>query len=156
MNTVEIRPPGDRQLNKKPPEMLSIWIVDRAPNAAEHVGSLLRNAGLRVRTRHVPNGASLAQALAGDRPDLLICPESGGPVSLEEAVEQTKVCQPPIPVVALGEAPDAPRMAHALALGAVQLIDGATGELLAVIALRELARTQEAQQHMALGQEIGG
>ncbi|MES1994254.1 MAG: EAL domain-containing protein [Pseudomonadota bacterium] len=135
------------------PALLSVWIVDRAPNAAESVGSLLRNAGLRVRTRHLPDSASLAQALTSDRPDVLICPEANGPVSLEDAVARAMSCQPPIPVIALGDSPDSSRMAAALALGAAHLVDHGGGALLAAVALREVTLTQAAQQRLILEQE---
>lgn len=140
-------------MNVPAPALLSVWIVDRAPNAAENVGSLLRNAGLRVRTRHLPDSVGLAQALTTDRPDVLVCPESNGPVSLEDIVARAKSCQPPIPVIALGDGPDSARIAAALARGAAQLVDRGAGELLAAVALREVALTQVAQQRLALEQE---
>ena len=140
-------------MNAHAPALLSVWIVDRAPNAAESVGSLLRNAGLRVRTRHLPDGASLAQALTSDRPDVLICPEANGPVSLGDAVARAMGCQPPIPVIALGDDPDSSRMAAALAQGAAQLVDRGAGTLLAAVALREVMLTQAARQRLTLEQE---
>jgi PAS domain S-box-containing protein len=135
------------------PALLSVWIVDRAPNAAESVGSLLRNAGLRVRTRHLPDNVSLVQALTSDRPDVLICPEANGPVSLEDAVARAMSYQPAIPVIALGDSPDSSRMAAALAQGAAQLVDRGAGALLAAVALREVSLTQAAQQRIILEQE---
>lgn len=140
-------------MNAHAPALLSVWIVDRAPNAAENVGSLLRNAGLRVRTRHLPDSASLAQALTSDRPDVLICPEANGPVSLDDAVARAMSCQPPIPVIALGDSPDSSRMAAALAQGAAHLVDRGGGALLAAVALREVTLTQAAQQRLILEQE---
>lgn len=147
--------PGDRQLNAHAPLLLSIWIMDRAPNAAEAVGSLLRNEGLRVRIRHLPDEMSLIQALgAEDRPDILICPEVNGPASLEETIARAKNCQPPIPVIVLGDHPDAKRMAAALAQGADHLIDRGAGNLLALVARREMTLTQAALQQLALEQEM--
>ncbi|HET7687813.1 MAG TPA: EAL domain-containing protein [Candidatus Macondimonas sp.] len=140
-------------MNAHAPALLSVWIVDHAPNAAENVGSLLRNAGLRVHTRHLPDSASLVQALTGDRPDVLICPEANGPVSLEDAVARAMSYQPPIPVIALGDNPDPSRMAAVLALGAAHLVDRGGGALLAAVALREVSLTQAAQQRLILEQE---
>lgn len=133
---------------------ISAWVVNRSPNSAEMVGSLLRNAGLRVRTRHVPDLPALNQALATDRPDLLLCPETNGPAAMQDVIARAQACEPPIPVIVGGERPDSTRIAAAIRQGAALLVDFQAGELLAAVARREIALTDVAQSRLTVSRAL--
>lgn len=133
---------------------ISAWVVNRSPNSAEMVGSLLRNAGLRVRTRHVPDLSALNQALATDRPDLLLCPETNGPVAMPDVIARAQACAPPIPVIVGGERPDSTRMAAAIRQGAACLMDFQAGELLAAVVQREIALTGIAVSRLSASEQL--
>ncbi len=140
-------------MNSESPDLVSAWVVDHSPNSTDVVGSLLRNAGVRVRTRHIADLAALNDALHGDRPDVLLCPEVNGSVPLADVIARARACEPPLPVIAGGERPDPARIAQTIRQGGAMLIDFQAGELLAAVTLRELALAEALRSHRAKGEQ---
>ncbi len=140
-------------MNRESTEFISAWVVNRSPNSADVVASLLRNAGLKVRTRHIGDLAALNEALHGDRPDVLLCPEVNGPVPLTEVIARARACDPPLSVIAGGERPDTARIAHAIRQGCAMLVDFQAGDLLAAVTMRELALAETLRDHAARGEQ---
>ncbi|HMM44386.1 MAG TPA: EAL domain-containing protein [Candidatus Macondimonas sp.] len=136
-------------MNTESPDFISAWVVDHSPNSTDVVGSLLRNAGLRVRTRHIADLTALNDALRDDRPDVLLCPEVNGSVPLPDVIARARTCDPPLPVIAGGERPDTTRIAQTIRQGAAMLIDFQAGDLLAAVTLRELERAETLRRHVA-------
>jgi len=141
-------------LNTEPPDFISAWVVDQSPNSTDVVGSLLRNAGLKVRTRHFADLAALNDALHGDRPDVLLCPEVNGSAPLMDVIARARACDPPLPVIAGGERPDNTRIAHAVRQGCALLIDFQAGDLLAAVILRERALAETLRHHAVKGGQV--
>lgn len=108
---------------------VNLLVADRSPDSAEHINSLLRNSGIKIRVIHAESSIDIKRVLDNDAPVLLLyadCDENEAP--LEEVADLTSAFN--IPLALFTDANDGERLTSALASTACFVINSQREDLL--------------------------
>lgn len=130
---------------------VNLLVTDRSPESAEHINSLLRNSGIKIRVNHAGSSADVKRSLDADAPVLILFADvDEEEASLEEISELASAFDVPLALFADMESPD--RLAHALSTTACFVINSAREDLLAE-AVNRLVRNSENEKLYASRQQ---
>ncbi|MFN2308459.1 MAG: putative bifunctional diguanylate cyclase/phosphodiesterase [Gammaproteobacteria bacterium] len=118
-------------------QILRLIIVEETQNDAEAIANLLRNAGQVVRFMYAEDTEDLEQALDQQLPDLVLCARGLEALSLEQVAALLRERALDIPVIAIGDVADEPRVIEALRAGAIDLVSFDAPEHLLLVIARE-------------------
>lgn len=122
-----------------------LLVVDRSPECAEHINSVLRNSGIKVRVSYTAKALDVKQALRQVQPFLvLFCDPDEMAASLEEISSLADEHMTPLALYCDVEAPD--RLARRLKAAACLVIHSASDALLADTVRRLMSTSQQSQQ----------
>ncbi|MDZ4728576.1 MAG: EAL domain-containing protein [Xanthomonadales bacterium] len=124
----------------------NLIVVDKTPEAADRINSLLRNSGIKIHVIHTSKFSEVKQSLDLDRPLVLIYikPESSA-ASLEEIYQLSRDYNVPLAFYANLEQPEA--LVGALKLAPCLVIDSENGKLLTDVVSHMLTRHEQGKTH---------
>ena len=121
----------------KEQQILRLVIVEETENDAEAIVNVLRSGGQAVRFMYADRRDSLEQALDQQLPDLIVCSQGLESLSLDQLtalLRERMVC---IPVIAIGDTADDPRVVEALRTGVTDLVSFDSPEHMQLVVARE-------------------
>ena len=121
----------------KEQQILRLVIVEETQNDAEAIVNVLRSAGQAVRFMYAKDQGELEQALDQQLPDLILCSHGLDALSLEQLIALLRERMLCIPVVAIGDSADEPRVVEALRTGVTDLVSFDSPEHLQLVVARE-------------------
>lgn len=130
---------------------VNLLVTDRSPESAEHINSLLRNSGIKIRVLHARSSTEVKRSLDADSPVLILFADADEEeASLQEVSELASAFNVPIALYADVESPE--KLAAALTSTACYVINSARDDLLADTVNR-LIRNSENEQLYASRQQ---
>ncbi len=120
---------------------VNLLVIDRSPESAEHVNSLLRNSGIKIHVIHTQTGKDVKRALDHESPVLIIYADAEeADASLEEISALASAFNVPLALFTNLENPE--RLAESLANTACFVINSKREDLL-TDAVNKLVRNSE-------------
>ena len=132
---------------------VNLLVIDRSPEYAEHINSVLRNSGIKIHVIHTRSSIEVKRALDRDAPVLLLFanPEESD-AALEEISELANDFDVPLALVADLENPQ--KLSALLEKTACFVIDASREGLLTAAVGRLLKKGEERQAHRARQQHM--
>jgi diguanylate cyclase (GGDEF)-like protein len=132
---------------------VNLLVIDRSPDYAEHINSVLRNSGIKIHVIHTCSSISVKHALDRDAPVLILFAnpvESDAP--LDEISELANDFDVPLALVADLEDPE--KLSALLATTACFVVAASREELLTAAVGRLIRKGEEQQAHRARQQHL--
>lgn len=126
--------------------VLHLVIADDSLNDAEHLVSVLRNAGMAVRPTRIQDDEELEQVLAGRAQDLFLCAPGLDSLPMETAFRILEQSGKDIPMLVLSEDEDAELRREVMTMGAVDMVSKSDTEHFQNVIRRELHNLRARRQ----------
>jgi multidomain signaling protein FimX len=125
------------------PSPVRLLIADTSQNRAHELDSMLRNAGIATRPDFCPDLHSAVARVLDRDPDIMLC--AGEIDSLELVLPGLRKRQPDLPIIVLTPGDEPARMAHAMAIGATDVVFENDPQRLLYVVQRELHHVSQRQ-----------
>ena len=124
---------------------VNLLVIDRSPESAEHINSLLRNSGIKIHVIHTQTSSEVKRALDHDSPVLILYadPEEAD-ASIEEINELAAAFNVPLALFTSMDNPD--RLIGILATTACYVLNSEDEDLL-IEAVTRLVRSSESERN---------
>ena len=124
---------------------VNLLVIDRSPESAEHINSLLRNSGIKIHVIHTQTSSEVKRALDNDSPVLILYadPEEAD-ASIEEISELAVAFNVPLALFTSMDNPD--RLIGILATTACYVLNSEDEDLL-IEAVTRLVRSSESERN---------
>jgi diguanylate cyclase (GGDEF)-like protein/PAS domain S-box-containing protein len=124
---------------------VNLLVIDRSPESAEHINSLLRNSGIKIHVIHTQTSSEVKRALDHDSPVLILYadPEEAD-ASIEEISELAAAFNVPLALFTSMDNPD--RLLGILATTACYVLNSEDEDLL-IEAVTRLVRSSESERN---------
>jgi diguanylate cyclase (GGDEF)-like protein len=124
---------------------VNLLVIDRSPESAEHINSLLRNSGIKIHVIHAQTSSEVKRALDHDSPVLILYadPEEAD-ASIEEISELAAAFNVPLALFTSMDDPD--RLVRILATTACYVLNSEDEDLLSE-AVTRLIRSSESERN---------
>ena len=124
---------------------VNLLVIDRSPESAEHINSLLRNSGIKIHVIHTQTSSEVKRALDHDSPVLILYadPEEAD-ASIEEISELAAAFNVPLALFTSMDNPD--RLIRILATTACYVLNSEDEDLLTE-AVSRLVRSSESERN---------
>jgi diguanylate cyclase (GGDEF)-like protein len=126
--------------------VLHLITADDSLNDAEHLVSVLRNAGMAVRPKLIEDDEQLEQVLADRAQDLFLCAPGLDNLPMETAFRILEQSGKDIPMLVLSEDEDAELRREVMGMGAVDMVSKADSEHFRYTIQRELRNLRARRQ----------
>lgn len=130
---------------------VNLLVTDRSPESAEHINSLLRNSGIKIRVIHTRSSADVKRCLDNDAPVLILFADADEEeASLEEISELASAFN--VPLALYTDTAEADKLSESLSSTACFVINSTREDLLTESVAR-LVRNSENERLIASRQQ---